>query len=270
MPYKNPEDKAAWRKRNPDLVKKHKIDYAARHKDKIDAAKAISEKKKQDRARSIENEYEEIRQLNIIRALRLAIEDMRSYIMPQNEAMRQGKVFCSKCKKPGTAPMNWRGSWRHIQCSSCIAESFRHIKANYKPKPKDEKYWRDCRKRQWLRIKNDPIKHIKAKMRCRISKAFRRAGESPEAGKSKLEYLGCTPKELRAYIQAMFKKGMSWDNASEWHIDHVIPIAAFDLSLESERTKAFHYTNLQPLWAEDNIKKGDSIPQKAHQPLLLL
>ena len=52
---------------------------------------------------------------------------------------------------------------------------------------------------------------------------------------------------------------MSWDNQGEWHIDHIIPCASFDLTNEEEQEKCFHYTNLQPLWAIDNMVKGCKI-----------
>jgi len=71
-----------------------------------------------------------------------------------------------------------------------------------------------------------------------------------------IETIGCTPLFLRDYMEEQFKPGMTWDNRGEWHIDHVIPISAFDLSDPVQQAKCFHYTNLQPLWGIDNIRKG--------------
>jgi len=51
---------------------------------------------------------------------------------------------------------------------------------------------------------------------------------------------------------------MTWDNYGKWHVDHIIPISSFNLTLETEVEKCFHFTNLQPLWAKDNLKKGQS------------
>ncbi len=73
------------------------------------------------------------------------------------------------------------------------------------------------------------------------------------------ELLGCSWDELKLHLESQFSDGMTWDNYGlhGWHIDHIKPCASFDLTIDSEQKKCFHYTNLQPLWAEDNWKKGD-------------
>ena len=70
------------------------------------------------------------------------------------------------------------------------------------------------------------------------------------------DLLGCSFEFLKNYIEQKFVDGMNWNNMGKWHIDHIVPLAAFDLSIEMNQKIAFHYTNLQPLWAEDNLKKG--------------
>ena len=62
---------------------------------------------------------------------------------------------------------------------------------------------------------------------------------------------------LIIHLEKQFKPGMTLDNYGEWHIDHIKPITKFDLKNENELRKCFHYKNLQPLWAIENIKKGD-------------
>ena len=67
--------------------------------------------------------------------------------------------------------------------------------------------------------------------------------------------------ELKKHIEKQFKPGMNWSNHSVrgFHIDHIIPCASFDLTKEEEQKKCFHYTNLQPLWAEENLSKGAKV-----------
>ena len=69
--------------------------------------------------------------------------------------------------------------------------------------------------------------------------------------------IGCDIDYLMYHIQEQFTEGMSWDNYGDWHVDHIKPCAKFDLSKPEEQHKCFNYTNLQPLWALDNILKGD-------------
>jgi len=71
--------------------------------------------------------------------------------------------------------------------------------------------------------------------------------------------------ELMAYLEALFTPGMTWDNRGlyGWHIDHIKPLASFDLTDREQFLQACHYTNLQPLWWQDNLKKGSSHVERA-------
>lgn len=70
--------------------------------------------------------------------------------------------------------------------------------------------------------------------------------------------LGCTIPELRVWLEAKFQTGMTWENQGAWHIDHIVPLAKFDLTDREQLLQACNYTNLQPLWATDNLQKGSS------------
>lgn len=76
--------------------------------------------------------------------------------------------------------------------------------------------------------------------------------------------LGCTIDDLRTHLEAQFVGGMTWDNwaLDGWHIDHIQPLASFDLTDRKQFLAACHYTNLQPLWAADNLSKGAHVPAK--------
>lgn len=78
---------------------------------------------------------------------------------------------------------------------------------------------------------------------------------------STMNLLGCTIQQAREHIEKQFKEGMSWENYNHktWHIDHIIPCASFDLTDPEQQKKCFHYTNLQPLWAKENLSKGSKI-----------
>jgi hypothetical protein len=80
-----------------------------------------------------------------------------------------------------------------------------------------------------------------------------------------LDLLGCSAQFLRAYLENKFQEGMSWENYGKagWHVDHIIPCSSFDLTDPEQQKRCFHYTNLQPLWAVDNLKKSNKILTKA-------
>lgn len=111
------------------------------------------------------------------------------------------------------------------------------------------------------RINNNPELKLVTAQRKRISKLLSTKGKS----KRTLEYLGCTGVELKQHIEKMFCDNMSWDNyGSYWHVDHIKPCSAFDLSKEDERVACFHYTNLQPLEKHENLRKGSLYEGKRH------
>lgn len=91
-------------------------------------------------------------------------------------------------------------------------------------------------------------------LRSRLHDALRRG---PKRG-SAVSLLGCTIDEALSHIEALFQPGMSWENwaLDGWHIDHIKPLATFDLTDPRQLAQACHYTNLQPLWARDNQSKG--------------
>lgn len=73
---------------------------------------------------------------------------------------------------------------------------------------------------------------------------------------SAVEALGCSIEEFKTHIEAQFTAWMTWDNYGEWHLDHIKPLIKFDLSDPEQFKEACHYTNYQPLWAVQNIRKG--------------
>jgi len=74
--------------------------------------------------------------------------------------------------------------------------------------------------------------------------------------KSSFELLGCDRVKLREHIESQFTPGMSWENKSLWHVDHIWPLKHFDLTDEVQLAKASHFGNLRPLWAEENRKRA--------------
>ena len=103
------------------------------------------------------------------------------------------------------------------------------------------------------RRKTDPLFKLAMNMRGRMREFIKKSGFNKN--KSTFKFIGCSPDELKLYLEKKFKKGMTWKNHGSWHIDHIKPLASAK-SVDA-MNKLFHYTNLQPLWAEENLKKGD-------------
>lgn len=98
--------------------------------------------------------------------------------------------------------------------------------------------------------------HISNILRNRIGQAMRRKKQNKEG--SGVKDLGCSVDELRFYLEGKFTDGMNWNNWGQkgWHIDHIVPLAFFDLTDRAQFLQACHYTNLQPMWAMENYKKS--------------
>ena len=105
--------------------------------------------------------------------------------------------------------------------------------------------------------KHDLNFKLRNNLRIRLYKALK---NDQKVG-SAVSDLGCTIEELKKYLESQFKPGMTWENWSRygWHIDHVVPLVHFDLTDPKQFKKACNYTNLQPLWAQDNLSKGDKL-----------
>lgn len=111
-------------------------------------------------------------------------------------------------------------------------------------------------KRRRRRHANDHQFAMTMRLRARMHTALNAAMAQKSSTSQKL--LGCDWATLVAHLERQFTDGMSWDNYSEWHIDHIRPCASFDLTDPAQQCECFHYTNLQPLWAEDNLRKSDT------------
>ena len=103
---------------------------------------------------------------------------------------------------------------------------------------------------------SDPQYNIKIKLRSRIGRALKRQEASKKY--KTIELLGCNFSFYKIYIESLFIENMSWEKltAGKIHIDHIKPCILFDLMNPEEQKKCFHYSNTQPLWAIDNMKKG--------------
>jgi hypothetical protein len=113
--------------------------------------------------------------------------------------------------------------------------------------------------RKWAR--NQRLTNIQYKVAQNLRRRIRevvKANSCFKASKT-MELVGCNLFSLLNYLQTKFLPGMTWENYGEWHIDHIKPCSSFDLTNLKEQFECFHYSNLQPLWAKDNLMKQDKV-----------
>jgi hypothetical protein len=126
---------------------------------------------------------------------------------------------------------------------------------NYREKNLEKilKYNSEYRKK---RRNSDPFYNLISNIRSRISTFLKLKNISKNNNTFKI--VGCTQEFLKEHIEKQFSEGMSWDLMGKHiHIDHIIPLSS--AKTEEEVYKLCHYTNLQPLWAKDNLKKSNKI-----------
>lgn len=112
------------------------------------------------------------------------------------------------------------------------------------------------KKKLYKRIRRkDVLVRLVDNIRSRLNKAIK---ANYKAG-SAVSNLGCSIEFLKTYLELKFTPGMTWSNYGKWHIDHIRPLSSFDLTDPKDIKIACHYTNLQPLWAKENIRKSDNL-----------
>lgn len=185
---------------------------------------------------------------------------------------------CSKCELPKPRTVEFfpsdgrKRDGLRAECRECIAAKAREwhwanrehsiaVKAAYReanpdrPRERTSSYRIETRERAMAAERANPARVAMERMRKRIQRLVGRNGRRT------IDFIGCSSAFLRQHLEAQFLPGMSWENRPEWHIDHIRPLSSFDLSDPDQFKAASHYTNLQPLWAADNLRKGASMPE---------
>jgi len=159
-----------------------------------------------------------------------------------------GKKCCTcKCWKPLTVYNLSKTHWDNLRndCKECLTiwrkENRKIINDKFLIYEKNRK-------------KIDAQFKLLKTLRSRLGTAIR--SQNSTKNNKTIELLGCSISFLKNFLETKFKEGMTWENHGEWHIDHIKPCASFNLLDEEEQKLCFHYTNLQPLWAYENLSKG--------------
>ena len=168
-----------------------------------------------------------------------------------------------RLKNPEKVREKAREKYRKIRENPELLKKHRNYHREYSKKYNQTEK-RKIYRREWMRTWNRknakkiyeqrrkrPYEQLASVIRARIYDVLKNGYKSDRTEK----LLGITIKELKIYLENKFKDGMTWENYGfySWHIDHILPLSSFDLSNPEQQKKAFHYTNLQPLWAKENL-----------------
>jgi len=185
----------------------------------------------------------------------------RSKDSPTGEVWLSPEKYYKRHSKNNRCAKKWRD--KNLEKSRCSSR-------NWKEKNKDIvlekiKNWRKNNKEyrnNWAKIYsktrrlNDPVYKLSVTIRNLISGSIKKLGYKKNS--RTFVILGCSYEDFKSHIEKQFKLGMTWENHGKWHLDHILPVAS--AITEEDILKLNHYTNFQPLWAEENIRKGKKLP----------
>ena len=139
-----------------------------------------------------------------------------------------------------------------------------YLRDNEKKREKyrtNEKFRNETLERTGKRVKERFKSDLNYRLRMLLRGRIRSVMRTQRAKKNSQVYslIGCSLEYLKQHLENQFTEGMNWSNIGKWHIDHIYPLSKFDLTKLDQQKLAFHYSNLQPLWAEENLKKSSKI-----------
>jgi hypothetical protein len=193
-------------------------------------------------------------------------EVLRARRASNAEALRQKcREYYAANREMGKArAQRWREA-NHERMSATAAEYRKKHPAKCREYYLANKSQRNRWHAGWQKARKEanPNYAVQCKVYQWTSRAMRKhlAGRLVTASSTIVQLLGCEWLEFIAHIESQFQPGMTWENhgVRGWHFDHIRPLSSFDLTNEDELRKGCHYTNVQPLWAADNIRKAGKI-----------
>ena len=212
-----------YRDTHKDEIKQIKKLYIKSHYDEIKQQRKIYYEAHKDYFKKYNKEYNETHKDEIKQLKKL-------YIKSHCDEIKQQRKIYYEAHKDDFKQYNKEYSATH-------KDEIKQFKKNY----------------QKIRRNSDPIFKLICNVRNRISTILQ------NKSKHTIEYLGCSIEFLFNHIEKQFTNCMSWNNYGKWHIDHIVPLM-YNNPTDIQIIDRLHWTNIQPLWKEDNIKKSNNAP----------
>ena len=120
----------------------------------------------------------------------------------------------------------------------------------------DKNYWLNNKKIINEKLINKRKTDIRFRLLCNLRIRMNKVLKGTLKSNSTVKLLGCSIYDFKKHMESLFQPWMSWENYGKWHIDHIKPCALFDLTLPEQQQECFHWSNMRPLEAIENLKKG--------------
>ena len=185
--------------------------------------------------------------------------------------MKNKVKICTKCNRELFISNFIKGNDKdglNYWCKDCFKEYYQNHKIEIIKRAKQNQQEHKEERKNYLReyrrihrkehneyIRNKRKSDIKFNLGYSLRKRIWKTLKNNSKSEHTLVLVGCSLESLKKHLESQFQPGMSWNNYGKWHVDHIKPCALFDLSKPEEQRKCFNYTNLQPLWALDNLRK---------------
>lgn len=225
-----------WRKANPDKARDSSRKYILANPEKAKARRDAYSINNKDKLSAYNSQWQ---------------KDNPDKVAAKSKAWRKNNQ--DKVKEHCKA--NYAKNKEKLRAREKAYRDLNREKINSSRREKRKNDPEKCYSRSNERYKTDPEFRLVRLLRNRLGSVIRNKRKSGSA----VALLGCSTQDVIQYLESKFQVGMTWENWGEWHIDHKKPLASFNLEDETELAEACHYTNLQPLWAIDNIKKSNKI-----------
>ena len=254
-----------YREENPETVSEASRRWKEQNEDKVKAY-GKSPKKKEYFEKNKEHIKEYKKKYYLENKDKINKENLENYYKRNpKEVIPEGMKKCSACKslKPATnkcfsLSKKNKDGFNH-RCKQCRREAEYWIDVE-KAKSKQKVYYEENKEKIIVKTTNYTRRKYREDLNFRLLTICRSRVTLALKGKAKskntLQLIGGSVENLKKYLESQFTEGMTWDNHGKWHIDHIKPCAVFDFTVKEQQNECFHYTNLQPLWAEDNMRKS--------------
>jgi len=252
-------EKKSWKDiTNPkERQKAYRKIYREYNKDKISKQTKAYKKNNKDKIKEQRNAYLEANKDKIKLQKEVYWENNKEKLNLKNKAYNKDNKHKIKV---------YRKNWAEDNKEKLKIHQKTYLEANKDKIKLQKKAYYEFNREKLRFQKNNYSKNrkktdIQFKLSCNLRSRLHSAINGNFKAGSAVRDLGCTIEELKQHLESKFQPGMTWDNWSDvgWHIDHIKPLASFDLTDRKQFLEACHYTNLQPLWAKDNLIKSDKL-----------